>query len=121
MADIHNLAKFCRVCGGRLEKAKSRAPTHDCIKHQELMATFSLDVAMDNPAIHPQHFCNSCYAASTRREVAAAKGVPFKHSIQIYEWKEHTEGGCTVSGAVQQFKHKLTVLLGTHRLGLSTC
>ena len=86
MADIHNLAKFCRVCGGRLEKAKSRAPAHDCIKHQErLMATFSLDVAMDNPAIHPQHFCNSCYAAPTWREVAAVKGVPFKHAIEIYK------------------------------------
>ena len=27
--------QFCRVWGGRLEKAKCQAPIHECIKHQE--------------------------------------------------------------------------------------
>ena len=41
---------------------------------------------MDNPVIiHSQYFCNSCYAAPTWREVAAVKGVPFKHAIEIYK------------------------------------
>lgn len=40
---------------------------------------------MYNPAIHSQHFCNSCYAAPTWCEVTAVKGVPFKRAIEIYK------------------------------------
>ncbi len=98
MSSYHNLDKHCRVCGGRLQKAKGRAPVHQCNMHQDhLQAAFSIDVRLDDPAIHPQLFCNSCFAALGRRQAAASKGVPYKHAIEIFKWEGHKEEHCTVS------------------------
>ncbi len=88
----HELNKHCRVCGGRLQKAKRRAAVHTCILHTEaLKATFELDVTTDDADVHPQAFCNGCYAAIQRNSTAMMKGLPYHHSIQVFPWHKHTE------------------------------
>ena len=75
--DFHNLGKFCRVCGGKVQKGKSRGQVHQCNKQQKaLLATFGIGVASDDQAIHQQHFRHSCHAATKRCDTALSKGVP---------------------------------------------
>ena len=97
MAEAHKLKMLCRVCGGRLQKAKGRAPVHKCTTYSEdLKAAFSLSIDGDDPDIHPQVFCNRCFAAMKRHSAAASKGLPYHHSIVVFSWENHTEGECTV-------------------------
>jgi len=54
MAQHHSLEKHCRVCGGRLQKAKSRASAYKCrLYMEELRSTFQVDVTTDEPDVHP--------------------------------------------------------------------
>ena len=92
MAEVYALDKHCRVCGGRLKKAKGgvHQVTHICSDNKEvLLVTFGLDVSLDTPDIHPLRFCNSCYAACLRQATAALKGAPFHHSIDVFSWTQH--------------------------------
>lgn len=57
--DFHQLqlAKHCRVCGKRLCKAKSKAPTFKCTDHQSILfQCFGVDVSQDDPMTHPLKF-----------------------------------------------------------------
>ena len=111
MAEIHNLAVVCRVCGGRLRSAKKRSTTYNCTEHHQLLqATFSIDVSSDSKEIHPQKFCNSCYAATCRHQTAASKGVPYRHSIRVFTWEKHQEEGCTVSSNQTLYAESFTKL-----------
>ena len=66
-----------------MQKGKSRRQVHPCNKQQKaLLATFGIDVSSDDQAIHQQHFCHSCHAATKRCETALSKGVPYRHSLQ---------------------------------------
>ena len=104
MADVHQLSAHCRVCGGRLERSRRRNPKYSCMSYQEaLETTFGLVVKEDSPSIHPTHFCNSCCAATRRKQSAMSKGVLYRHSITPFNWTEHTDDGCTVS---RKINHK---------------
>ena len=86
MAAVHALDKHCRVCGGRLHRAKkgrrSAGKEHARIKHKaSLLLTFGINIAEDCVDIHPSHFCNMCYAAVGRQAEAASKASAYHHSI----------------------------------------
>ena len=92
------------MCGGRLQKAKARhlTPTHKCVEHVGgLQATFAVDITADDPAIHPQFFCNACHSAVQRHGVAASKGLPSNHSIAVFSWVKHKDHDCDVSYTVK--------------------
>ena len=97
MAQHHSLEKYCRVCGGWLQRAKSKAATYKCTEHtEELRALFQVDVSSDEPDVHPQSFCNGCYAAVRRHSTAVWKGTPYRHSIEVFTWEKHTDEECAV-------------------------
>ena len=97
MADVHDLDRYCRVCGGRVQKAKRRQPVYQCAQYKvALHCTFNIDVATDDVEIHPTSFCNSYYAAVRRQTTASSKGLPYQHSIEVFPWEKHREEECTV-------------------------
>ena len=99
MAAVHSLDKHCRVCGGRLQRAKGKntQTARACVEHQlALLHTFKVDVTFDDAEIHPSHFCNGCYAATRRQAAAASKGNLYHHSIAVFPWSRHLEQGCEV-------------------------
>ena len=97
MAQHRNLEKCCRVCGGRLQRAKSKSATHKCKEHdEELKALFPLDVTSDEPDVHSKSFCNSCYAALRRHSTAVSKGIPHCHSIEVFSWEKDEECAVTI-------------------------
>ena len=70
---------------------------HECtLNMAELESTFEVDVASDEPEVHPQFFCNRCYAAGRRHSTAASKGRPYSHSIEVFTWEKHQEEECAV-------------------------
>jgi len=80
MCENHALDQHCRVCGGRLQKAKSRKTYYDCTHYkEELRTTFLIDVRGDSSDIHPKSFCGSCYAVIRRHSEAVLKGLPYEH------------------------------------------
>lgn len=96
MCENHALEQHCRVCGGRLQKAKSRKTYYDCTYYkEELRTTFVIDVRGDSSDIHSKSFCGSCYAVIRRHSEAVLKGLPYEHSVQIFPWERHTDN-CSV-------------------------
>ena len=87
----HQLAKHCRICGNRQQKAKSKTTTYDCTGHREqLLQAFRVDISSDTEDIHPIQFCQHCYCAMQRARTAAAKGVPYTTSVITYKWQQHS-------------------------------
>ena len=102
MAEGHALNKHCRVCGGRLNRAKAKKQAvYACLEHKkDLLETFSIDVVLDTPDIHPQKFCNSCYSACMRQSTSASKGFPYQHAIDVFRWEPHQDHECMVCSTV---------------------
>ena len=70
----HQLAKHCRICGSKQQKAKSKTTTYDCTGHRDhLLQAFRVDISSDAKDIHPTQFCQHCYCAMRRAMSAAAK------------------------------------------------
>ena len=93
---LKQLGRHCRVCGGRLAKAKGKLVTYICKDYaEELQASFSFSISQDDPEIHASHFCQSCYCSMKRFTKAARDGVSFCCSTVVYEWKEHCQD-CSV-------------------------
>ena len=62
MTEMHvvTLGKLCRVCGGKLARGKSPR-MYKCSEFAPgLSNTFSIDVAQDDPHVHPTHFWHPC-------------------------------------------------------------
>lgn len=98
MDDPHRLNQYCRICGSKVKRAKSKDPVYSSIKYKEaIQATFGIDVSTDNPAIHPQQHCNPCHSVVQRCYKLSKEGLPFRHSTAVFEWIEHREVECTVS------------------------
>ena len=94
--DYHHsqLAKHCRVCGGRLSssKGKYKATVYQVGAFQDQLQTaFGISVSRDCPSVHPQSFCKTCKVAMGRLLESKAKGIPYKSSVQMYQWEEHQE------------------------------
>ena len=101
MASSHSLKNVCRVCGSRLSalsfSSKKKSFQYSCAKHKSsLCSAFGIDVEADCPLVHPSNFCSSCYLVATKKEAAHQKGVPYKHSVEVFQWTEHQAEGCTV-------------------------
>ena len=97
MTDQHRLSILCRVCGKRHTRAKKKEPVHSCQKHKQLLLdSFDIDVEVDRPEVHPDAFCNSCYATAVRVKAAREKNTTYSHSTVIFEWTPHSAHNCKV-------------------------
>ena len=61
------------------------------------MAAFAVDITSDDPEVHPQFFCSSCYLVMKRHSTAATDGIPYQHSTEVFHWKKHKEEVRSVS------------------------
>ena len=103
MEHENGLLQHCRVCGGRLQKARGKnvAPLHSCAKNRDgLCSAFQIDVTEDSPQIQPAKFCNSCYMVMQRYRVAAENRKHYKWSQTVFQWEEHSPE-CRVSRNTQ--------------------
>ena len=84
------LERLCRVCG-RCVTNKSVKTKYLCQNfRQELTSVFEIDIQMDDPNIHPSHFCHAC------KRVLTKAGPSYNHRTAVFEgWTAH-EVGCTV-------------------------
>ena len=87
------LQKFCRVCGGRLNKAKGRAQAvYSCSEYSlslEKFAGISIQVAEEDSTF-PMKFCNLCYVKLESVKKAIDDGFPV-HQITPMEWLPHQD------------------------------
>ena len=90
------LNKHCRVCGKRLCKVKSKAPTYLCTEYSEDLLHFGVDVSGDIPTVHPLKYCNPCRAMLKRAEKARSAELPYTHNTKPMEWTPHNED-CSVT------------------------
>ena len=95
----HCLKNVCRVCGKKLQAAKKKkAMVYACSSHQQgLQKAFSILAESDAEGVHPPNFCLACYVVIKRVETAALKGLPYRNSVELFEWKPHEPENCTVS------------------------
>ena len=90
---------LCRVCGGRLLKAKDSKKA--CRKYNctdlknELETAFNIDISNDRVDIAPTHMCRHCYAIMQQCISAHKNQRTYKHSIRVVNWI--TESCNTVS------------------------
>ena len=86
--DYHHsqLVKHCRICGGRLisSKGKYKATVYQVGAFEDqLHKAFGVST--------PQSFCKVCKVAMGRLIESKEKGIPYKSSVQLYQWQEHQE------------------------------
>lgn len=62
-----------------------------------LISCIGLDVSGDKGNVHPPQFCNPRYAIIRRIEKASQEGIPYTHSLDVFEWAVHNEENCLVS------------------------
>ena len=73
-------------------ESKRESTSHKCTLHMaKLKSTFEVDVASDQPEVDPPFFCNSCYAAVKRHSTASSEGIPYCHSIEVFNWEKYQE------------------------------
>lgn len=88
--DYHRsqLERYCRVCAKKIKDYKHLCDSSGC-----LLKPFGIDVANDNPDIHPPYYCHSCHGVAKRLDSgkAGAESV-----LKGYTWSSHTEKGCEV-------------------------
>lgn len=63
----------------------------------------------------PLSFLQLLLRCHERSKIAASKGLPYRHSIEVFGWREHGDEDCTVSRIVKCSsvfsKHKQTAYL----------
>ena len=82
----HNLDKWCRICGNKLQKSKKKSPTYCCLDHRErIKATYGVDVAKDDAAIHPSVLQRLlCHQQKTRSSICKQSSVQaFCHFVSM--------------------------------------
>lgn len=92
-AEQHNLALqfLCRVCGRHCCPAKRRRAVYKCVDHRsDLNTVFSIDVASDNPLVHPQSFCQACKGTIYNHK----KGKITGSTVNTKEWHPHQDVQC---------------------------
>ena len=78
------LQLLCRVCGGKLTPTKKRRTVYVCADYKsDLLTTFAIDVNLDDPQVHPPHFCHCCKVAVYN---FAHKGVTLR---RVCTWEPH--------------------------------
>ena len=94
--DYHHsqLVKHRRICGGRFisSKGKYKSTVYQVGAFQDqLHRAFGIFVSRDHPSVHPQSFCKVCKVAMGCLIESKEKGIPYKSSVQLYQWQEHQE------------------------------
>ena len=106
---LSELPKHCRVCGGHLQTGKReyKATTYSTEAFSDqLRMAFGVDVSEDSASIHPQSFCKVCKVALGRLLDAKTRGVPYRCSVQVYQWEEHREEECKVKRTIAEIKNE---------------
>ena len=88
------LHKHCRICGGRLNKAKGKAqPVYSCTGHSLDLQDFvgAPSNSTKEEGTFPSRFCNICYTRLRKVKKASKDGLPF-HPIVAMEWSPHLDG-----------------------------
>jgi hypothetical protein len=93
---MNGLKKACRVCGGRLYKAKGRQRCHLVEEHKEELAeVFNIDVSRDSEDTHPLSFCQPCRAFMASWH-SRGGNAPAVGRVSSCKWKCHSEPQCMV-------------------------
>ncbi len=90
------LHKLCRVCGSKLAKGKTTTRYSCSTYGLDLKATFSIDIAVDNPHTHPSYFCHSCKCVIYHTKKAVKEDRYVAITKHIHSWEVHTEDSCEV-------------------------
>ena len=82
------LERLCRICA-RSVVYKSVHTEYPCSNHlEEIHTVFGLSVKLDDPAIHPTHFCHACKTVIHKHKC----GGSYQHRTTVFEgWCTHTE------------------------------
>ena len=61
MDHITALKSLCRVCGYTLKKSGKSTKQYQCLDSPQILQDeFGINVAEDNPEIHPTTYCHPC-------------------------------------------------------------
>ncbi len=97
---MNSCGKQCRICGGRLNKAKQRKTqsVHSCQDHivdLQTVAEVCTDPSQLQNTVTPSTFCNPCFF-DLRRVKMARKSVSLYSLWLPVEWTPHSDGDCKV-------------------------
>ena len=72
--DVHadNLSMCCRVSGQNFSARSIGTTYKDADYHEQLRTVFRVDVAKDDPSVHPKSFCHTCKSVLDRCPRAAS-------------------------------------------------
>ena len=88
---LDQLKKHCRICGGRLNKAKGRVQrVHFCAEHSTALQTFVGIPRAEEESTVSGVFCNPCFLKLQRVDKASLDVVP-SNSLVALEWEPHQE------------------------------
>jgi hypothetical protein len=79
--DFHKteLRRHCRFCGKLCSSGETK---YNVVQHRlDLQAVSGLPLESDDPAIHPQEFCHSCYC-SMKRSTSCSPMIWNKHTSE---------------------------------------
>ena len=79
------LAKLCRICGVILKGYSYKVKSHS----SPLNMAFNLNVEIDQPFVHPERVCNTCYS-SVQNYIKRGS----KLNIEVFLWNVHCGKGC---------------------------
>ena len=105
---LRGLVLSCRVCGGRLAKAKGTSRSTYLVKEygQQLQGSFGISIATDSADVHPSHFCLNCFAKMGRILRAEREGKPHRSAVTTFQWLPHsTEEECKVGSPTKSHQH----------------
>ena len=90
---LGELQRHCRVCGGRLNKAKGKVqPIYSCCDYPEDLKAFAgIDwQSEEDGSTFPGKFCNQCHVKLDRAKKASKDGLPFQPIVPL-EWSPHQD------------------------------
>ena len=103
------LAQSCRICGGRLAKARKACCKYSCRDHcRGLQQVYGVDVSSDVPDVHPKHFCKACHSTMTQAAKVREEGMSRSAIAErVVTWTPHaTPGECQVRIKSQQITYE---------------
>ena len=86
------LLKLCRLCGGNISKYRVSYRCTDYI--DEIKKGFGIDVLKDMDEVHPESFCDCCYASLQRKMKAVEECRVMLTYLKPVKWGEHVNEDC---------------------------
>ncbi|XP_063968042.1 uncharacterized protein LOC129280719 isoform X2 [Lytechinus pictus] len=87
------LKLLCRLCGERIRKKHGE---YSVGKYKDTLAKIGIDVAQDDPNVHPPSFCVLCCIETNAARVTCGKGKERRDKWKAV-WNKHTEDGTCLS------------------------